>query len=107
MMRCVALIAAVLVASVDSASLRLQERAHRAGVLLGENKAAKIFLKEVSGLPKNLSNDKQQKVIDALEAEVSKLGDNVKHIKDFQKKERANKKQKAELKKDMKGKDAE
>jgi len=109
-----ALVAALLLAvSTKGASLRMLKekkvriaKAHDAGRVVGESKAAEHFSKEwVHGLPKNLTKEKQDAVVATLEAEVSKLGDNVAHIKAIQKNETSRSHNKDLLKKALPEKD--
>merc|ERR1719253_2153932 len=89
------LAAALLLASTAAGtSLRMMKakkvgiaKAHIAGRVVGESRAAEHFFKDwMHGLPKNLTKAKQDAVVATLEAEVDKLGDNVKRIKDILKK---------------------
>jgi len=109
-----ALVAALLLAvSTTGASLRMLKekkvsiaKAHIAGRVVGESKAAEHFFKEwVQGLPKNMTKEKQDAVVATLEAEVSKLGDNVAHIKAIQHNETSRSLNKTALKKALPEKD--
>ncbi|CAK0798122.1 unnamed protein product [Prorocentrum cordatum] len=109
-----ALAAALLLAvSASGASLRMLKekkvsiaKAHVAGRVVGESRAAEHFFKEwVRGLPRNMTKEKQDAVVATLEAEVSKLGDNVAHIKAIQKNETSQFHNKDSLKKALPEKD--
>lgn len=105
--------AALLAAGAESTSLRLQHqqritvaKAELAGRVIGENKAAEHFFKSwVRGLPRNLTKDKQAAVVATLEAEVSKLSENVEHLKVIQKNETAHSKDSELLKNALPQKD--
>merc|ERR1719253_909086 len=108
------LAAALLLASTAAGtSLRMMKakkvgiaKAHIAGRVVGESRAAEHFFKDwMHGLPKNLTKAKQDAVVATLEAEVDKLGDNVKRIKEIQKNETAHAVNKDVLKKALPEKD--
>merc|ERR1719413_319295 len=109
-----AFVAALFLAvSTQGASLRMLKekkvtiaKAHIAGRVVGESKAAEHFFKEwVQKLPRNLTKEKQDAVVATLEAEVSKLGENVAHIKAIQKNGTAHSHSKDLLKKALPEKD--
>jgi hypothetical protein len=101
-------LAALALSEGTSAALRrtAAQRAKTAGELLGENKAANHFFKTFLGaLPKNVTKAKQEAVIESLEAEVSKLSENVVKLKSLSSAEEKNKGHADLLKSSLKGKD--
>merc|ERR1719277_1596820 len=81
-------------------------KARDAGRVVGESRATEHFFKEwVQKLPRNLTKDKQDAVVATLEAEVSKLDENVAHIKAIQKNTTARSHDKDLLKKALPEKD--